>query len=181
MAVENNSILDLGKQDQTCGFCEARVWAAEFTGRHVGNGLKGYSICCGKGKVQLPYMRETPPELLELLTSARRGSRKFWPKIRVYNNIFAFCSFGGNVDDSVNKGKGPYIFRVSGETYHNFGSLVPPDGYTPKFAQIYMYDGQEAIDHQINFVGSQEELDPAIVAMLQEMLNRENFLVGIFK
>lgn len=34
------------------------VWGAEFTGRHVGSGPKGYSICCGKGKVQLPLLRE---------------------------------------------------------------------------------------------------------------------------
>ncbi|KAK1382505.1 hypothetical protein POM88_020240 [Heracleum sosnowskyi] len=176
-----NSILDMGKQDQTCGFCEAQVWGAEFTGRYVGTGPKGYSICCGKGKVQLPFLRETPPELGELLTSGSRLSRMFFPKSRVYNNIFAFCSFGGKIDDSVNKGKGPYVFRVSGETYHNFGSLVAPDSCAPKFAQIYMYDGQQAIDHRVNFVGTKDVLDPTIIATLQEMLNRENFLVGVFK
>ncbi|KAK1398557.1 hypothetical protein POM88_008420 [Heracleum sosnowskyi] len=178
---DSNSILDMGKQDQTCGFCEAQVWAAEFTGRYVGTGPKGYSICCGKGKVQLPFLRETPSELGELLTSGSRLSRMFFPKSRVYNNIFAFCSFGGKIDDSVNKGKGPYVFRVSGETYHNFGSLVAPDSCAPKFAQIYMYDGQQAIDHRVNFVGTKDVLDPTIIATLQEMLNRENFLVGVFK
>lgn len=157
------------------------MWAAEYTGRHVGTGPKGYSICCQKGKVQLPLLRETPLELNELLISTGRRSKKFFNKSRVYNNLFAFCSFGGNVDDSVNRGKGPYVFRVSGQTYHNFGSLVPPDGCSPKFAQLYMYDGQEAIDHRVNFPGNRDEVDPAIVAMLQEMLNRENALVGIFK
>ncbi|KAK1387912.1 hypothetical protein POM88_016090 [Heracleum sosnowskyi] len=179
-AGDSNSILDMGKQDQTCGFCEAQVWVAEFTGRYVGTGPKGYSICYGKGKVQLPFLRETPSELGELLTSGSRFSRMFFPKSRVYNNIFAFYSFGGKIDDSVNKGKGPYVFRVSGETYHNFGSLVALDSCAPKFVQIYMYDGQETIDHRVNFVGTKDVLDPTIIATLQEMLNRENFLVGVF-
>lgn len=97
-AVESNLILDLGRQDQTCGCCVAKVWAAEFTGRHVGNAPEGYSICCGKGKVQLPLLRETPPELLAILTSNNRQSRIFFNKGRVYSNMFAFCSFGGTID-----------------------------------------------------------------------------------
>ncbi|KAK1396109.1 hypothetical protein POM88_005972 [Heracleum sosnowskyi] len=58
--MESNVVLSLGKQDQTCEFCTAQVWSAEFTGRHVGAGPKGYTICCGKGKVQLPLLREPP-------------------------------------------------------------------------------------------------------------------------
>ncbi|KAK1394749.1 hypothetical protein POM88_013805 [Heracleum sosnowskyi] len=159
----------------------AQVWAAEFTGRHVGTGPKGYSICCSKGKVQLPMLRETPPELRELITSTGIHSNMFFNKSRVYNNIFAFCSFGGNVDHSVNNGKGPFVFRVSGRTYHSLGSLVPPDGLTPKFAQLYMYDGQDAVGHRLNFSAMMGEVDPAIVSMLQEMFHRDNALVGIFK
>ncbi|KAK1351310.1 hypothetical protein POM88_054474 [Heracleum sosnowskyi] len=165
----------ISNEQQKCGDAQAEG----ASGR--GNGPEGYSICCGKGKVQLPLLRDTPPELLELSTSGGRISRNFLTKIRVYNNIFAFCSYGRKVDDSVNKGKGPYVFQVSGETYHNFSSLVPLDGCTPKFAQIYMYVGQEAIDHRVNFVGSPDGLDPAIVKTLQDMLNRDNTLVGIFK
>ncbi|KAK1370445.1 hypothetical protein POM88_036537 [Heracleum sosnowskyi] len=178
--VETNTVLDVGRQEETCGFCAAQVWAAEFTGRHVGPGPKGYSICCEKGKVQLPLLRQTPPELNELLTSGGTSSRMFFNKSRIYNNIFAFCSFGGNVDHSVNSGKGPYVFRVSGRTYHSLGSLVPPDGLTPKYAQLYMYDSKEALEHRVNFPGKGGEVDPNVVSMLQEMLDRENVLVGVF-
>ncbi|KAK1383681.1 hypothetical protein POM88_021416 [Heracleum sosnowskyi] len=178
---ESNTILDVGRQEETCGFCAAQVWAVEFTGRHVGTGPKGYSICCSKGKVQLPLLRETPPELKELITSTGIHSNMFFNKSRVYNNIFAFCSFGGNVDHSINNGKGPFVFRVSGRTYHSLGSLIPPDGLTPKFAQLYMYDGQDAVGHRLNFSATMGEVDPAIVSMLQEMLHRDNALVGIFK
>lgn len=83
-------------------------------------------------------LRETPPKLAESLTSDGRRARMFFNRSRVYNNLFAFCSFGGNVDDSINTVRGPYVFRVSGQTYHNFGSLIPPEGRTPKFAQLYI-------------------------------------------
>ncbi|WOG89434.1 hypothetical protein DCAR_0208672 [Daucus carota subsp. sativus] len=99
----------------------------------------------------------------------------------MYNNIFALCSFGGNVDESINNGSGPYVFRVHNDTYHGMGSLLPPDGCTPKFAQFYMYDGQEAIDWRLRFPRSGDALDPDIVASLLHMLTRDNFLVGIFK
>lgn len=105
----------------------------------------------------------------------------FFNKSRVYNNIFAFCSFGRNVDHSVNNGKGPFVFRVSGRTYHSLGSLIPPDGLTPKFAQLYMYDGEEAVTHRVNFSSKMGHVDPSIIFTLQEMLDRDNALVGIFK
>ncbi|CAH1428732.1 unnamed protein product [Lactuca virosa] len=47
---------------------------------------------------------------------------------------------GGKVDSSVNKGKCPYIFRLSGQKYHCMGSLLPIDGSKPKFSQLYIYD-----------------------------------------
>ncbi|KAK1380074.1 hypothetical protein POM88_026818 [Heracleum sosnowskyi] len=154
--VASNSILDIGDLAQQCGYCGAHVWQAEYTGRHSGPGPKGYSICCGKGK-------------------------KIQKNLRVYNIIFALCSFGGNVDDSINNGSGLFMFRVNDLTYHSIGSLVPPDGRTPKFAHFYMYDGQESLEHRMNFPKSNNVLDPAIVATLQEMLTRDNALVGIFK
>ncbi|XP_074356465.1 uncharacterized protein LOC141696184 [Apium graveolens] len=173
--LESEKILNIVRQEEICGFCTTHIWAAEFTGRYVGTGPKGYSICCGKGKVQLPLLRETPPELNYLIGANRTRSSVYFSKSRVYNNIFAFCSFGGNVDHSVNNGKGPYIFRVCGRKYHSLGSL------TSKFAQLYMYDGQEAVDTRLSFTGKAGEVDPTIVSMLQEMLERENALVSIFK
>lgn len=44
-----------------------------------------------------------------------------------------------------------------------------------------MYDGQEALEHRMNFPRDNSCLDPDIVASLQEMLTRDNALVGIFK
>ena len=64
---------------------------------------------------------------------------------------------------------------------HNIGSLVPPYRQTPKSAQLYMYDGYEANEHRINYAGKKEEVDRLIVAALDNMLNHNNALVGIFR
>lgn len=37
--------------------------------------------------------------------------------IRAYNQMFSMTSFGARVDDSINKGTGPYVFRISGQIY----------------------------------------------------------------
>lgn len=102
--METNTVLDIGRQEETCDFCEAQVWVAEFTGRHVGPVPKIFFICCGKGKVQLPLLHEIPPKLNELIISTGTCSRMFFNKSRVNNNIFALCYFGENVDHSVNNG-----------------------------------------------------------------------------
>ena len=48
---------------------------------------------------------------------------------------------GGKVDDTINRqGRGPYVFRLHGQTYHRIGSLLPEAGAAPKFAQLYIYD-----------------------------------------
>ncbi|XP_074371912.1 uncharacterized protein LOC141712757 isoform X8 [Apium graveolens] len=44
-----------------------------------------------------------------------------------------------------------------------------------------MYDGQEAVTHRMDFSSRMGEVDPAIVTMLQGMLECENVLVGMFK
>lgn len=87
-----------------------------------------------KGRFNYHYYKKHLQSFLEYFHPMRGGLEFFFNKIRVYNNMFAFCSFGGTIDDSVNKGKGPYVFHVTRQTYHNFGSLVPPDGCTHKFA-----------------------------------------------
>ncbi|KAL8112229.1 hypothetical protein AgCh_019791 [Apium graveolens] len=99
----------------------------------------------------------------------------------MYNNIFALSSFGGNVDESINNGSGPYVFRLNDHVYHSIGFLLPPDGRTPKYAQFYMYDGQEAVEHRLQFPHTRNTLDPDIVDLLLQMLNRDNVLIGIFK
>ncbi|KAL4330703.1 hypothetical protein AHAS_Ahas13G0426600 [Arachis hypogaea] len=67
--------------------------------------------------------------------------------------MFAFTSLGGKVLDSVNDGRGPPQFIISGQNYHRIGSLLPDAGEKPKFAQLYIYDTQHEIMHRQQIFG----------------------------
>ncbi|GJW74052.1 DNA helicase [Tanacetum coccineum] len=51
------------------------------------------------------------------------------------------------IDDSVNKGRGPYVFNMSGQMYHWIGSLCPEEGQQPCFLQLYIYDTDNECSH----------------------------------
>lgn len=110
----------------------------------------GFSLCCLKGKVQLPLL-EKPPELLfNLSTGIDNRSNHFNENIRAYNSMFSFTSLGGKIEGSINDGAGPPQFILSGQNYHRIGSLLPESGCKPKFAQLYIYDTNNEINNQVN-------------------------------
>ncbi|GKB18818.1 DNA helicase [Tanacetum coccineum] len=63
-----------------------------------------------------------------------------WSISEATNQMFAMTSFGEKVDNSVNMGRGPYIFKVSGQIYHLIRSLCPKEGDHPWFLQLYIHD-----------------------------------------
>ena len=62
--------------------------------------------------------------------------------------MFAFTSMGGKVDKTINNGRGPYVFRISGQNFHRMGSLLPSESEKPKFAQLYIYDTDNEISNR---------------------------------
>lgn len=67
-------------------------------------------------------------------------SKHFGENIRAYNSMFCFTSLSGKVQTSSNKGGGPPQFIIGGRNFHQIGSLILEDGYSPRFAQLYIYD-----------------------------------------
>nr|GEY85892.1 helitron helicase-like domain-containing protein [Tanacetum cinerariifolium] len=59
--------------------------------------------------------------------------------------MFAMTYFRPHVDDSVNKGRGPYIFKISGQIYHWIGAMFPPSGDASRFLQLYIYDTEHEV------------------------------------
>ena len=49
----------------------------------------------------------------------------------------------------INDGGGPYVYRMSGQNVHLIGSVLPTDGYPPKFAQLYIYDTENELNNRI--------------------------------
>nr|GEX57909.1 DNA helicase [Tanacetum cinerariifolium] len=89
----------------------------------------GYNKCCYGGRIILRPPSEYPQYIKELYEDAH-----FIDNIRAYNQMFRMTSLGANNDKSINNGKGPYVFRISGQLYHWIGSLCPEEGQSPRTA-----------------------------------------------
>jgi hypothetical protein len=109
---------------------------------------------------------------------------KLQKNIWSYNSMFTFTSIGGIVDKDINKGHGPYIFRMHGQNYHHIGTLLTEEGNQPCWAQLYIYDTEHEIENRINVSksdGENSSIDQTIVAGLKKMLDQHNVLAKTFR
>lgn len=83
----------------------------------------------------------------------------------------------------INNGGGPPVFQLKGEVFHRIGSLVPPEGNRPRFAQLYVYDTEHEIDNRLQSFGNTNRgfTDRRIVTDLTSMLDQHNELVREFR
>nr|GFA55773.1 helitron helicase-like domain-containing protein [Tanacetum cinerariifolium] len=97
--------------------------------------------------------------------------------------MFAMTYFRPHVDDSVNKGRGPYVFKISGQIYHWIGAMFPPSGDASRFLQLYIYDTEHEVANRLRHFGRVEGhgLDTQIVESLVAFLDQHNELVQIFR
>jgi hypothetical protein len=163
-------------------------WYAENVGkdRHGAPCSVIYNKCCKGGKVVIPRF-DPRPEPLASLARFNGGptSNKFMKSIRQYNCLFAFTSMGANIDRSMNDGRGPPVFKISGQIHHRIGALVPRDGQSPKFIQLYVYDTANEIQNRIASLAHDDsrepDLDPNIIQSLASMLDQHNQFAQLFR
>lgn len=177
--------MDLGHPDYVCQKCDSIMWYDERADKSHRPRIPKYSLCCQQGRVSLEKLKQ-PPELLKQLFNYRGGrcSNKFREKIRAYNSIFAFTSMGAKIDYTVNLRPGPYVYKISGQNYHKIGGLIPEDGEPPKFAQLYVHDTENEVQHRLRSLkgGSiTEDIDATIVQNLKDMLDQHNRLAQAFR
>ena len=89
-------------------------------------------------------------------------------------------SLGCNKDGAVLNGQGPYVFKVQGRLYHQSGSLIPREGASPLYAQLYIYDPHEALQFRMNHAAN-SSLHRETMQTLQDMLYRRHPAVQLFK
>ena len=90
-------------------------------------------------------------------------------------------SLGCNQDHSINRaGGGPYVFKIKGALHHRSGSLIPRVGEDPVYAQLYIYDPQEALDFRMNNENN-TALNRRVMSDLQDMLHRHHPAVLLYK
>ncbi|GKD77876.1 hypothetical protein Tco_1340497 [Tanacetum coccineum] len=181
--------IDHGDPTFECSSCGALLWYAESMRGATNACSESYSMCCGRGKVELTNeVPEPPPLLKELITNQHPKSANFIDNIRRYNSMFAFTSMGGKQDTSVNTGRGPYCYRLHGENYHLAGPLLPETGKPAKFAQLYIFDTENEIQNRISTVSYAEsssskndQLDYKLTTDIRDLLDEINPLVKDFR
>ncbi|XP_013594329.1 PREDICTED: uncharacterized protein LOC106302348 [Brassica oleracea var. oleracea] len=163
----------------SCPSCKALLWDAEATRVQTNRDSKHFGICCQRGRVRLPPVREPPSPLLELLETP-----SFKPHIRVANSLLAFTSMGAKIDKSVTGAPGPFTFRVHGQIIHRIGSMLPEDGNDPVYLQLYIFDTENEIQNRKRAItedSSSQALDDSIIVRLIEMLDIHNHLAKTFR
>lgn len=126
------------------------MWYQEKSRKDRNTEAPLFSLCCSNGNITLPPPRHPPEALANLFYNKDAKSKHFLANIRAYNMMFSFTSMGGRIDHSVNQGRGPYCFKIHGQNYHRIGSLLPDEGSTPKFAQLYIYDTEHEVQNRMN-------------------------------
>ncbi|KAL4579250.1 hypothetical protein LXL04_015388 [Taraxacum kok-saghyz] len=170
--------VDCGDAIYTCSKCNAFFWYAERVIRDSTVSNPVYKQCCKLGAVFLSLPLDPPPLLAALFADTR-----FMDNIRAYNSMFAMTSFGAKIDDSLNIGHGPYIFKISGQIYHWIGSLCPAASDAPRFLQLYIYDTENEVDNRLRFFPSDAStaLDRNNVLLINNLLHSCNEYVRLFK
>jgi hypothetical protein len=62
--------------------------------------------------------------------------------------------------------------------YHNMTNVLPTEGESPQFSQLYVYDEQFELDARMGHV---DGLNPIILGKLQAMMHEVNPLVACYK
>jgi hypothetical protein len=156
----------IGNMDKVCGFCAAKTFVGETAG-----------VCCCSGKVRLDGFPPLPELLQRLYHSDDADSRHFRLHLRQYNNAFAMTSFG-HTENSVS-GWNP-TFRIQGQVFHLFGSLLPALQTEPKFLQVYFMDSMEdSLCARLRNSGNR--LNNAILTSLTTWLHEHNQFVSQIK
>ena len=130
--------------------------------------------------MDLPKLHDPPPELLQLLSGTDNIAKNFRKHIRQYNNALAMTSLGCKTDNSLNHGQGPYVFKIQGRLTHQSGSLLPAPNAHPTYAQLYIYDPQEALDFRMGHQAN-GHLRRETMQKLQDMLWRKHPGVQLYQ
>jgi hypothetical protein len=169
---------DIGDCNERCRHCGAAFWYGERVLRDSRNNRPEYHLCCSNGRIIMKQQPDPPQYIKDLLSN-----NDFMENIRAYNQMFAMTSFGATIDKSVNVGRGPYVFKVSGQIYHSIGSLCPFENDTPRFLQLYIYDTQNEMQNRLSHFSNSEQnsLSPHIVQGLIRFLDTHNELVKVLR
>lgn len=168
---------DLGRMDVPCPHCGALHWIEERLAQSSPTS-PNFGSCCDHGQVQLDAVEDPPYALQQLFLGLTAQGREFLENIRQYNTAFAFTSLGVKQDHAVNRGVGPYVFRIHGELCHRAGSLLPEPGQSPSYAQLYIHDPRAASRYRASRNGNVRE---DTLQLLENTLRASHFYARYYQ
>ena len=127
-----------------------------------------FGTYCSNGNVQLPKLSQLPPMVLELYTGDTPIAKHFRTHIRKYNSALAFTSFNYQLDKRTQGGL--QCFQIHGALYHMAGPLEHPANCKPQFAQLFLYNPQEAVTQLQISEGGIPLPSESKVSLLQQLL-----------
>ncbi|KAJ6535291.1 hypothetical protein DFH09DRAFT_1325118 [Mycena vulgaris] len=139
---------DLGRMSFKCPHCDALHWVGEKIAKSKEDAPL-FGMCCNHGKVAIGHLEEPPEPLRQLLLNDGPQGREYRNNMWQYNNALSFTSLGVKEDQSVNRGRGPPIFKIQGELCHKAGALIPAPGRVPSYAQLYIYEPHAALEYRM--------------------------------
>jgi len=145
--------LDHGDPTFKCKYCGGMMWYDERIRKKETKKESGFTLCCGEGSVKLPFLKESPDLLKNLLSGNHPLSKHYRDNARTFNMVFAVTSLGGKVDKSMPKGRGPAMFRLQDGNYHLIGSLKPTPGDYAKYSQLYIVDTENEVENRATIIG----------------------------
>jgi hypothetical protein len=123
-------------------------------------------MCCTSSKIKLPKLADLSGKILNLLSSQDHVAKKFCENIQKYNNALAMTSLSCKVDETINHNSaGPWVFKVYGQLSHKAGSLLPNEGQTPLYSQLYIYDRNNALNYYMGHAAN-HDLDRGTMQIL---------------
>nr|KAJ0193558.1 hypothetical protein LSAT_V11C800431000 [Lactuca sativa] len=164
---------DCGNCSCICEFYGAIFWYNErFLYLSRTDNLR-YTKCCKSGTIVLPPPLSPPVVLLQLFEDGH-----FLHNIRAYNSMFSMTSFGAKVDDEINKVRGLYVFKISGQIFHRID-----DSSQPRFLQLYMCDDENEISNILHAFRTNGDVvfSVDVINSLSHMLDTNNEYVRTFK
>lgn len=159
-----------------CQYCGAKKFEFESP-----------TFCCDNGKIKLATT-VMPHDLLVLFTDTEsREAEDFRKRIRVYNSIFAFTSFGVKMDTNLASSRhGIYTFRVLGQVFHTLPPLTPHWG-KPSHFQLYFWDNSNELTNRMGVFDNADICEDTMKLLMDimkrnpyaELLHRINYFPSI--
>ncbi|XP_058784258.1 uncharacterized protein LOC131659030 [Vicia villosa] len=173
---------DIGDQNYECAHCQACMWYQEKVNRHKITAIPRFHRCFRGGKIVLQFL-EQPPQVLQdlLFNKTYSDSKNNQANIRTYNAMFSFTSPRMKFDTTYSKRGGPPTLRLQGQTCHRIGTLLPETGKALQYAQLYIYDTDNEVEHRIKCFKDNKGIERPVVNKLKLMLDEHNVHAKAFR